>query len=69
VGGCGGIYQDGEGCRINHLELVQCLTFFLALGIYFGGLRGTIMSAWATVGTQFLETVSLRWPSRQLTKA
>jgi len=46
---------------INLLALVA----FLVLGIYLGGLRGVIMAAWATIGAQFLETVSLRWLSRR----
>jgi hypothetical protein len=47
---------------INLLAMVA----FLALGIYLGGLRGVITAAWATIGAQFLETVSLRWLSRRL---
>jgi hypothetical protein len=47
------------------INLVALLAF-LALGIYLGGLRGVIMAAWATIGAQFLEIVSLRWLSRRL---
>jgi O-antigen/teichoic acid export membrane protein len=42
------------------------LVIFLALGITFGGLKGVILAAGATVGAQFMETVSLRWLSRRL---
>jgi len=45
------------------------LFVFLALGAWFGGLVGVIVAAWATVGAQFLETVSLSWLNRRLEKA
>jgi Na+-driven multidrug efflux pump len=42
------------------------LFIFLALGAWFGGVVGVIVAAWATVGAQFLETVSLSWLNRRL---
>ena len=49
---------------VNLLTLIV----FLALGAWFGGLVGVMVAAWATVGAQFLETVSLRWLHRRLEK-
>ena len=49
---------------VNLLTLIG----FLALGAWFGGLVGVMVAAWATVGAQFLETVSLRWLHRRLEK-
>jgi hypothetical protein len=63
------IWQRSTGAiQVAMFINVVALVVFLALGIYLGGLRGVIMAAWATIGAQFLETVSLRWLSRRQEK-
>ena len=45
---------------------LSSLIVFLALGIYFGGLVGALLAAWATLGAQFLEVISLWWLANRL---
>jgi len=61
------IWQRSTGAvQLAMFINLATMLVFLGLGVYLGGLRGVIMAAWATIGAQFLEIVSLRWLSRRL---